>query len=40
MDMKKTCVQKRLGLHAQKMLTVLGSIINIIGGGGGTYMTD
>ena len=32
MDTKKTCVFKEIGLHAQNMITILGSIVNMIGG--------
>ena len=31
MDMNKECVQKRLDLHAQNLLSILGSVVNIIG---------
>ena len=30
---------KEIGLRAQKLLTILGYVVNIIEGGGGTYMT-
>ena len=30
-DIKKAGVLKEIGLHAQKLLTILGSIVNIIG---------
>jgi hypothetical protein len=33
MDSKTTCVSKRLGLHAQNVLTNLGLIVKIINGG-------
>ena len=33
MDTKRTCVQKEIGLYAQNMLTILGSIVNMMGGG-------
>ena len=31
-DTQKPCVHKKIGLHAQNMVTVLGSIVSIIGG--------
>ena len=38
MDSKSTCVLKRIGPCAQNMLTIPGSVVNIMGGGG-TYTT-
>ena len=35
----KNKYRKEVGLHAQNMITVLVLIVNIIGGGGKTYMT-
>jgi hypothetical protein len=35
-DSKKTYVLEEIGLRAQYMITIRGSIVNIIGG---TYMT-
>ena len=35
---KKACVLKEIGLHAHIMLTILGSLVNMIGGvGRGLY---
>ena len=31
-DTKKTCVKKEIGLRAQNMITILSSIVNLIGG--------
>jgi hypothetical protein len=31
MDTKNTCIKKRFGLSAQKLLTILGSIVNVVG---------
>ena len=36
MNLKNTCVFKEIGLHAQNMLPILGSIVNMIVT---TYMT-
>ena len=37
---KDTCLNE-IGLHAQNMIVIVGSIVNIIGGGGGrgAFMT-
>ena len=35
-DSKKTWVNKEIALHAQNIITIVGSRVNIIGG---TYMT-
>ena len=32
MDTKKTCLSKEIGLHAQDMITISGSKVNITGG--------
>lgn len=38
MDTKKSMCLKEIGLHAQNMLTILSSIVNMIGGSYVTYM--
>ena len=39
-DTKEMCVQERIGLHAQQMLTIVGSIVNMIRGNLHDHLTS